>query len=296
MHKIKLIKYLEISENIMCVYRNYLFFGKKKIYFILAHVLIELIMYLLLFINNINLLRNANGLPVDVMYFYLFLCSSIYSGDMVCSLYGLYKGDVYKNFLANLLTLHNICKNYKDYNSNLKKLEIILLTIFTVTLILAVGSTAINTISYFTNTSHINLAKVLLSNFSIMRSQILFTLENLVLCAFISLLSNILSSLNATLMEIREQKQELNTMSLGISRQTHSLNVVDKIQKSAELYNCTVDLSNKLSMCFKHQVNIHVNNIYFGSFLDNKCYSEIYCPLLILILKILIFTIKLIYV
>lgn len=58
-------------------------------------------------------------------------------------------------------------------------------------------------------------------------------------------------------MEIVQQVQKGNKTHLDQNRQTCSSNVVKKIQQSTELYKCIADLSNELSECFKHQVNMN---------------------------------------
>lgn len=240
----------------MCVYRNHLFYGKKKIYFIIVHVLVELFLYFLIFMYNFYKAVNTNGLPIDIQCFYYFLSVNIFSSDVICSLYGLYKGRAYKKFVINFLTLHSIYKKDIHYVRNLKQLQIIFLTTFSAMFIISLTFIVINTGSILKFGSS-SFVETFFLNFAVLHCEVCFTLEYLVIYIFLSLLSNILNSLNGTLVVIERQVQKENKTHSDTNRQTCSSNVAEKIQQSTELYKRITDLSNELSECFKLQVNMN---------------------------------------
>lgn len=269
MNKIQIINYIETFENIMCIYRNHQFFGQRKKYFIMFHVFIELSLYLLMLANNIRWVMEKSATTKDVQYFYYFLCFNIFLSDVICTIYGIYKGGAYKKFVTSLLALHNIYKNEMHYIKNLNQIKIIFLTTLATMFIISVAFITMNTISLYMY-DHVSVSTLLLSNFSILHSEVCFTLEYLVIYTFLSLLSNILRSLNGTLTEIQEQVQKEITMCLEINEQNSSSNFVTKIHQLSELYKCVVELSNQLFMCFKTQVNMNSMVYSFKSFSDKN--------------------------
>lgn len=249
---IKIIKSLEILENILCVYKNYLFYGKRSKLMIMIHIVFKFLYNLLVLLVYIFLKKIE---PQRFNYkhsIFLTIHLAILYGDTFIVLYSLYKSEAYKTFITNLISIHKIYNNDVNYQMNLKRLQTMLFTICAALIIIAVSLNVQNTIYLLISFEDFPMLTILMTQSSIMYSEVCFILEYLVLYTFLSLLSNMLQSLNKTVLMMHEQIQKRETLV------DSSSDLIEKVQQLAELYKCLVNLSKQLSPCFKYQVN---NNI-----------------------------------
>lgn len=89
-------------------------------------------------------------------------------------------------------------------------------------------------------------------NYSFLLNEITFILEFMTLYVFLSLLTNLLKSLNSAIYDIQNNLYLKDELSMGHSNSI----LVEKLIKWAELYDCLMDSSKQLSACFNHYVNV----------------------------------------
>lgn len=245
-----MIQCIELAENVLCIYRNYLFCKKEYNFFIMFRIVIEVIIYSLLVLNNliflIDELQYSNG--SEYVYFAVYV---MFFFDVFLGFFSVYKSVAYKNFIHNLVAIHNVYNKNINYNRNIKRMQILLFGNFTVILIIAVYL-IVDITYYLRSGSNWDTMFICSVIYSLFRNEITYALEFMALYTFLSILTSLLKCLNNTILEIQENVQSKEELNIETS---HSV-LVEKLTRWAEVYQYLLDASKQLSACFKNHVNI----------------------------------------
>lgn len=248
MHKI--IHCIELAENIMCIYRNYLFCRKKYKTLILLRILIEAVFYGLVVFSN--LFSIVNEVKISSLKYFDFMMYTMYFGDIFFGFLSKSKCASYKVFIDNLTEVHNVFKKDVNYIRRLKRLSIILFVSYSVSSTVTVYFTIFDVINNIPLSSNWGTLYFFYVICTILRNELTYILEFMALYAFLSLLTHFLKCLNSTLSEIQKNlqlKEELNT-EYGDSV------LIEKLTQWAELYKCLVESAKQLSAFFNNYVNV----------------------------------------
>lgn len=246
-----IVQCIEVAENIMCIYRNYLFCRQRYKTIIVLRIVIEVVIFALMIFNNFFFIIREAKLGIDLKYLY-FLNYTLFFGDVLLGFFSVSRKAAYKIFIDNLMTVNDVYHKDINYNRSLKQLRIVFYTTFIVLSAMAISLTVINvTVRYLASVVTGSILDTFSENFSLLRNEITFILEYISLYTFLSILANLLKCLNSTIFEIQKKlllKEEQ-------SEYSHSI-LVEKLKQWTELYECLVEGSKQLAACFKNHVNM----------------------------------------
>lgn len=244
MHNI--IRYIEVAENILCIYRNYLFCRQRFKPLIKFRIVIEVMIFpLIIFSNLFFTIQEQDEFNLIDIY---SGPSFIFFGDVLLGFLSKSKSAAYKIFVDNLMVVHNVYNENVNYRRGLKRLYIVIFTSFTVILVVIVCFIATFILSLMTIGVSSSTLSALTALYSLFRNLITYILEYVALYIFLSLLTNLLICLNTTILEI-QKKRELDT------EYSYSI-LVDELTQWADLYDCLVESGKHLSACFSDYVSI----------------------------------------
>lgn len=246
-----IVQCIEVAENIMCIYRNYLFCRQRYKTIIVLRIVIEVVIFALMIFNNFFFIIREAKLGIDLKYLY-FLNYTLFFGDVLLGFFSVSRKAAYKIFIDNLMTVNNVYHKDINYNRSLKQLRIVFYTTFSVLSAMAMSLTVINvTVRYLASVVTGSILDTFSENFSLLRNEITFILEYISLYTFLSILANLLKCLNSTIFEI----QKILLLKEEQSEYSHSI-LVEKLKQWTELYECLVEGSKQLAACFKNHVNM----------------------------------------
>lgn len=140
MERINLLKSFAFLENVMCIYRNFMFYNQRARFIIIGRIVAELVFYIFSAYNGFLLVyTDWFSQNFSVFFIEIISKSSFYVITFFTMVNGILKSREYKTFIFSINKIHDYILNDTDYLKRLKCTNIFctatIIILFVVTLI-----------------------------------------------------------------------------------------------------------------------------------------------------------------
>lgn len=132
MKKIRLLRSIVFLENLLCIYRNFLFFNKKARAIILIHITIELVLYVLSIVNNSFIIYSYFHSDNRSMLIVFTTICCFYVVTFVSIVMGILRSEEFKDLVTSLELINKFFTNNKTYLKSLGRSNTMIIAITTI--------------------------------------------------------------------------------------------------------------------------------------------------------------------
>lgn len=264
--KIKLVNVLIGTENVMCVYRNYIMLEKRGRSLAVIRIIGASLTYLASLVHY-NIFAYERFFQGDFMLFiYIFLYNILTTILAIANIIlGLRQSMAFQIIISNIDSVHECCSNLKPrvYSQELHKLAVktfIVMVFLLTTLALMFTNILLSAHSMYYIFNAGNYALLSFHTILMMWKEAQFYSEILLFNVLIGIITIALKQMNATL---RKSTRLINETYNDLGNINGECKILrDAIRKLIPIFNCLKICTSKLKLCFGIQVSISVNIIY----------------------------------
>lgn len=248
-NKIRVLKNLELLENVSCIYRNLkLYKNKRHVYLIYVQIFVEIILTIgCMCIRQIN---TDSEESFSRKYIFLLYDLMINLNTVLFFIIMITTSNYYKNFVLVMNNLHDTFSSMPSYRKRLRRINKFMLTtaiLLLLTIITSVIDYLIQNMYKF-NLSIYNIADIVESRTDYRQLSSFTSYATVIL-----VLENHINSINVAVIEINSEVTNINSKL--------KIDLIYKLKKVCITYNQLINGFNQFHNVFAWQVNVFLKKM-----------------------------------